>query len=172
MVHEELCLLPFFDVGGTEVGGSHRSPIDVAKVVEAVSELGIRSASVAERKGPGPLLRGRPRDDGTEVSDEVNDRSLTTLIVQVSVVLAVDYEQHERPGTEVERHELADRDPGMTGHWQPESSLLDARHPDRGLRGTSCDHDRIGEQAVGRDDLWKIVDMRDVEDARLGWWRA
>jgi len=130
----------------------------------------LRPRSKGER--PSPVVLASPSDDRMKVALHVHDRRLPTAVGVVGVVRAVDDEQHDRSGAEVERDVVADVVAGVTGHRERKPSLLDGRHADAQLRTTPSDHRCIRQELARGHDRAEVVDVRDVEDLGAGRWRG
>ena len=87
MVQQELGLLAFLDLGGTEVRRSNGGPVDLVKVVETRAELGVVGSSVRKRECPTTVIGIRPGDDPTKICLKMHNWSLPASVGELELVL-------------------------------------------------------------------------------------
>ena len=131
IVDQELRLLAFFDLRSTKISFIDRIPVYLAQLIAVIIEISIVTTGISVRESPAyPVLIG-PAYSRLHIYLHMNDRALPPMIEHINVIVFVNDKEHDRSGTEIERHIVANFGAWVTRHVILEQSpALDFGHAD------------------------------------------
>ncbi len=109
---KELRLLALLDPGIAPIPRLDGIPVDLVESHPVAPVLEVPGACIGQGEGPPPVALG-PVDRFAQAGLQMHDGILATAIREFAMIFPVDHKEHDGARTEIERHAVADMEPGM-----------------------------------------------------------
>lgn len=172
IVDQELRLLAFFDQRSTKISFIDRIPVYLAQLIAVIIEISIVTTGISVRESPAYPVLICPAYSRLHIYLHMNDRALPPMIEHINVIVFVNDKEHDRSGTEIERHIVANFGAWVTRHVSLEQPpTFNFGHADGGLATTLPEPPPIRFDTIRSHDGCEIFNMGDMVNFRLGrWW--